>query len=90
MARDLVVLVRFSLIGVLMMIIIGRDEDHEEDEEEGDMDVDSAKGVDEVALASVAASALGRDSNDIADALRELDMDNYDDDGDDGISRITR
>ena len=49
------------------------------------MDMDGIK-ADEVALASVAAEAVGKDSNDIADALKELDMDHYDDEDDDGIS----
>ncbi|XP_074285024.1 uncharacterized protein LOC141610705 [Silene latifolia] len=66
------------------------EEDEEEEEEEGDMDVDAAKGADEVALASAAAEALGKDSNDIADALGELDMDNYDDDEDDGIEVFSK
>uniref|UniRef100_A0A7C9CL02 Uncharacterized protein n=1 Tax=Opuntia streptacantha TaxID=393608 RepID=A0A7C9CL02_OPUST len=52
-----------------------------EEEEDNDMDMDGVK-ADEVALASVAAEAVGKDSNDIADALKELDMDHYDDDND--------
>ncbi|KAH9607627.1 hypothetical protein KSS87_014137 [Heliosperma pusillum] len=80
--------------GILQTVrITGRDGDHEEEdeeEEEGDMEVDAAKGADEVALAAAAAEALGKNSDDIADALRELDMDNYDDDGDDGIEVFSK
>ncbi|WOL16521.1 hypothetical protein Cni_G25308 [Canna indica] len=60
-------------------------------EEEGDdMDVDTSKGEDEVSHALAAAEALSNNQGDksdlhnIADALRELDMDHYDEE-DDGI-----
>ncbi|KAK9284757.1 hypothetical protein L1049_023934 [Liquidambar formosana] len=65
--------------------------DSEEDDQ--DMDVDAAKQVDEVAHALAAADVLKQTSNktnsganflDIADSLRELDMENYDEE-DDGI-----
>lgn len=64
------------------------DGDHEE-EEDDDMDMDGIK-ADEVALASVAAEAVGKDSNDIADALKELDMDHYDDEDVDGIDIFSK
>ncbi|KAK9663985.1 hypothetical protein RND81_14G011500 [Saponaria officinalis] len=64
--------------------------EEDEEDEEGDMELDADKEADEVALASAAAHMLGKDSNDIADALRELDMDNYDEDDDDGIEVFSK
>ncbi|GAB4854857.1 hypothetical protein Ancab_023442 [Ancistrocladus abbreviatus] len=61
--------------------------DYEEDD--GDMDVDAAKQADEVAHASAAAEVLGKTSNDITNALRELDMEHYDDE-DDGIELFSK
>lgn len=52
------------------------------------METDSIKADDEIALASVAAEALGKDSGDIVDAFKELDMDRYDDEDDDGTSCV--
>lgn len=69
-------------------VLDSADGDHEE-EEDDDMDMDGVK-ADEVALASVAAEAVGKDSNDIADALKELDMDHYDDEDDDGIDVFSK
>ncbi|KAJ8565013.1 hypothetical protein K7X08_001473 [Anisodus acutangulus] len=69
------------------------DGDDEDDEAEEDMNVDESKGKDddEVAVALSAADALGKatqvaslGTDDITDGLKELDMDNYDDD-EDGI-----
>lgn len=53
------------------------------------MDVEADEEPDEVAQALAAADAIGKSSKsigfqDIADGLRELDMDNYDEE-DDGI-----
>lgn len=53
------------------------------------MDVEAVEEPDEVAQALAAADAIGKSSKsigfeDIADGLRELDMDNYDEE-DDGI-----
>ncbi|KAL9259054.1 Periodic tryptophan protein 1-like protein, partial [Drosera capensis] len=59
------------------------------EEEEGDMDIDDARKATEVAYASAAAEVLGMDSADVADALAELKMDNYDDE-DDGIELLSR
>ncbi|GAB2286730.1 hypothetical protein Dimus_021126 [Dionaea muscipula] len=58
-------------------------------EEDGDMDVDDSRQATEVAHASAAAAVLGKNSSDIADALRELDMDHYDDE-DDGVKLFSR
>ncbi|GAB2229484.1 hypothetical protein Droror1_Dr00023627 [Drosera rotundifolia] len=55
----------------------------------GDMDVDDSRKATEVAHASAAAEVLGMDSDDVADALAELKMDNYDDE-DDGIELFSR
>ncbi|XP_057532181.1 uncharacterized WD repeat-containing protein C17D11.16-like [Amaranthus tricolor] len=55
------------------------------EDDDGDMDLDTSKEIDEALLASAAAQALGKESNDIADAFKELDMDHYDDDDEDGI-----
>ncbi|XP_077244278.1 putative WD repeat-containing protein C17D11.16 isoform X2 [Tasmannia lanceolata] len=64
-----------------------------EDEEDKDMDVDAAKQTDEVAHALAVAEAVGKTSRntssgnkfvDITDGMRELDMDNYDEE-DEGI-----
>lgn len=54
------------------------------------MEVEAVEEPDEVAKALAAADAIGKSSKsigfeDIADGLRELDMDNYDEE-DDGIS----
>ncbi|KAM7475266.1 hypothetical protein LguiB_022509 [Lonicera macranthoides] len=68
-----------------------RSGDGESEEYNEGMDVEDCKELDEVAQALVAANALGSSKNtsgpafqDIAEALRELDMDNYDEE-DDGI-----
>lgn len=61
-----------------------------EHDDEGDMETDSIKADDEIALASVAAEALGKDSGDIVDAFKELDMDRYDDEDDDGINVFSK
>ncbi|KAG9450911.1 hypothetical protein H6P81_010876 [Aristolochia fimbriata] len=57
-------------------------------EDDDNMDVDAAKAVHEVSHALTAANALGKNSSngfpDITDALKELDMDHYDEE-DDGI-----
>lgn len=66
-----------------MLFSCGRDGE----DDDGDMDLDTSKEVDEALLASAAAQALGKESNDIADAFKELDMDHYDDDDEDGTSR---
>ncbi|RZR77819.1 hypothetical protein BHM03_00003018 [Ensete ventricosum] len=65
-----------------------RSGDSEEDEQV-DMDVDDLKDADEVAHALATAEALSKDQGDkgshfqdIADGLRELDMDHYDDEDD--------
>ncbi|RWW87388.1 hypothetical protein BHE74_00003795 [Ensete ventricosum] len=65
-----------------------RNGDSEEDEQV-DMDVDDLKDADEVAHALATAEALSKDQGDkgshfqdIADGLRELDMDHYDDEDD--------
>lgn len=59
---------------------------HDEDEEDEDMDVDAAKHMDEVTHALAAADALGKTSGnnfeDITDGLKELDMENYDEEDD--------
>ncbi|KAJ4979402.1 hypothetical protein NE237_010182 [Protea cynaroides] len=68
------------------------DSENEENEEDEDMDVDSTKQTGEVAHAIAAADALGNTSNtnsgtnflDLTEALKELDMDHYDEE-DDGI-----
>lgn len=69
----------------------GEDSGSEEDDQE--MDVGAAKQTGEVSQALAVANALGRSSkvnksetkfDDIADGLKELDMDNYDDE-EDGI-----
>ncbi|KAK9090361.1 hypothetical protein Sjap_023538 [Stephania japonica] len=60
-----------------------------EDEEEEDMDIDTAKRTDEVAQALAAADVVGKapetgnGMKGIDDALKELDMDHYDDEDDD-------
>lgn len=58
----------------------------ESEEEDEDMDVEAAaQQADEVSQALAAADALGRTPTmDIAESLRELDMENYDEE-DDGI-----
>ncbi|VFQ96911.1 unnamed protein product [Cuscuta campestris] len=59
------------------------------DEDDGDMGSDASEEEDEVAHVLAAADALGMTLKDtkaefdgIADALKELDMDNYDDEDD--------
>ncbi|GMH10507.1 hypothetical protein Nepgr_012348 [Nepenthes gracilis] len=64
-------------------------EDGDYEDDDGDMDVDAVKLADEVAHASAAAEVLGKASNDITDALRELDMENYDNE-DDGIELFSK
>ncbi|KAK4373629.1 hypothetical protein RND71_009013 [Anisodus tanguticus] len=68
-----------------------------DDEAEEDMNVDESKGKDddEVVVALSAADALGKatqvaslGTDDITDALKELDMDNYDDDDDGNLSPL--
>lgn len=67
--------------------------DGESEEDDEEMDVDAAKQTDEIACALEVADALGRTSNkaklatsfdDVTNSLRELDMENYDEE-DDGI-----
>lgn len=73
----------------------GRSEESENEDHDEDMVVDAAKQGDEVAHALVAADALGKASlsttsvpfQDIADSLRELDMEHYDEE-DDGVELI--
>lgn len=72
-----------------------RSEESENEDHDEDMVVDAAKQGDEVAHALVAADALGKASlsttsvpfQDIADSLRELDMEHYDEE-DDGVELI--
>ncbi|XP_021722792.1 uncharacterized WD repeat-containing protein C17D11.16-like [Chenopodium quinoa] len=75
--------------GVLHTADVEHDDDDDEEEDEN-MDAESTKEVDEVALASVAAEALGKDSGDIADAFKELDMEHYDEEDDDGIDVFSK
>ncbi|XP_059460675.1 uncharacterized WD repeat-containing protein C17D11.16-like [Corylus avellana] len=67
--------------------------DCESEEDDEEMDVDAAKQTDEIACALEVADALGRTSSssklatsfdDVTNGLRELDMENYDEE-DDGI-----
>lgn len=64
------------------------DEDGEEEQEEEEMELDdTTKKTNQVSQALAAAEAIGKSveaTNDITDALRELDMDNYDEE-DNGI-----
>ncbi|KAH7519987.1 hypothetical protein FEM48_Zijuj08G0095800 [Ziziphus jujuba var. spinosa] len=60
-----------------------RDDDDESEDEDGDMEVDATKQSGEAAKSSKAAMSDAK-FNDITDGLRELDMDNYDDE-DEGI-----
>lgn len=60
-----------------------------DEDEQVDMDVDDSKDADEVTHALATAEALSKDQGDkgshfqdIADGLRELDMDHYDDEDD--------
>lgn len=77
--------------------LLERSGDGESEEDDEDMEVDAAKQHDEVAHALVAADALGKPSKstsgsafqDIADGLRELDMENYDEE-DDGIELFSK
>ncbi|KAK2976588.1 hypothetical protein RJ640_024209 [Escallonia rubra] len=73
--------------------ILERHGDDENEEDDADMNVDAARQPEEVTHALVAAEALGKvpktttsgtNFEDIADGLRELDMDNYDEE-DDGV-----
>lgn len=71
------------------MLCSDNDENGDDDEE---MDLDASKRDDEIVQALAAADALGKGSNgtnpetdSVIDGLKELDMDNYDDE-DDGIS----
>ncbi|XP_068643116.1 uncharacterized WD repeat-containing protein C17D11.16-like [Aristolochia californica] len=63
-----------------------REESDDEDDE--NMEVDATKRVDEISHALTASNALGKNSSnnfvDISDALKELDMDHYDEE-DDGV-----
>lgn len=80
---------RHSIIFSFICLCSGDGASEQDDE---DMDVEAAVQPDEVAQALIAADALGKSSKnitgtdfeDIADSLKELDMDNYDED-DDGI-----
>lgn len=58
-------------------------DDDESEDEDGDMEVDATKQSGEAAKSSKAAVSDAK-FNDITDGLRELDMDNYDDE-DEGI-----
>lgn len=60
------------------------DDDHEEVQDDEEMEDEADKHAQEVQHASALAEVLGKRSDDIADALKELDMANYDDE-DDGI-----
>ncbi|KAF5189874.1 hypothetical protein FRX31_020539 [Thalictrum thalictroides] len=60
-----------------------------DDEQDEDMEIDASKKINEVSQALAAADALGKNSETsiaatkyITDALRELDMDHYDDEDD--------
>ncbi|KNA06714.1 hypothetical protein SOVF_178500 [Spinacia oleracea] len=64
------------------------DGEHDEEEDE-DMDVESIKEVNEGEHASAVAEAL-KDTGDIVDAFKELDMDNYDEDGNDGVDVFSK
>ena len=86
-------LVRFLALytyGEALGLCSGDCESEEDDEE---MDVDAAKQTDEIAYALEVADALGRTSSsaklatsfdDVTNGLKELDMENYDEE-DDGI-----
>lgn len=71
----------------------GEEDDYDDNDGDGNMDVDAAKPTDEVSHAMAVAGALGKASksknsarfDDIADGLKELDMDHYDDE-DEGAS----
>lgn len=80
----------------IQSVVLQRCDNEDEDDEDvgdGNMEVEAAEQEDEVPHARAAADALGRPSKntnsgeafgDIADSLRELDMDNYDEE-DDGV-----
>lgn len=72
-------------------------EDSDDEEAEEDMNVDESKENedDEIAHALAAADALGKatqvssvGTDDITDGLKELDMDNYDDEDDGNLSPL--
>ncbi|WOH03285.1 hypothetical protein DCAR_0622681 [Daucus carota subsp. sativus] len=68
--------------------------DGESEQDDEGMDVEAVEEPDEVARALAAADAMGKSSKsigfeDIADGLRELDMDNYDEE-DDGIELFSK
>ncbi|KAK4841101.1 hypothetical protein QYF36_025858 [Acer negundo] len=74
------------------------EEEQEQEEDDENMDVDADKQTDGVSHALAVADALGKTSkskksgagfDDIADGLRELDMDNYDDE-DEGIELFSK
>lgn len=76
---------------MLKNAVLRRCQRRDVDDEDGDMGSDASEEEDEVSHALTAADALGMTLKDtkaksdgIADALKELDMDNYDDE-DDGI-----
>ena len=89
------VLVEF--LALYAYLVIGLCSGHSgSDEDDEEMDVDAAKEAGEVAQALEVADALGRTSNiakskasfdNIGDGLRELDMENYDEE-DDGMNPI--
>lgn len=72
--------------------------DGEIERDDEDMDVEYVKEADEVAQALLVANALEKSSKtikgtnfqDIEDGLRELDMDNYDEEDDDGIEIFSK
>ncbi len=84
-------------VGYIMCWLLGLCSGHSgSDEDDEEMDVDAAKEAGEVAQALEVADALGRTSNiaksktsfdNIGDGLRELDMENYDEE-DDGMNPI--
>ncbi|KAH7569531.1 hypothetical protein JRO89_XS06G0180100 [Xanthoceras sorbifolium] len=91
-------------LGTIWLAVIGMSniEDErsgkEEEEDDEDMDVDAAKQTDEVSQALAVADALGKTSksknsgtkfDDIADGLKELDMDHYDDE-DEGVELFSK
>lgn len=74
-----------------------RSEDNGSEDEDEDMDADAEKQTGEVAQALAVADALGKTSNnksgaqleDLTDGLKELDMENYDEE-DDGIELFSK
>lgn len=76
---------------ILNSVVLAKGEASGDEDDDGDMAVDASMKEDEVAHALAAADSLRNSSKDIdaesesiADALKELDMDNYDEE-DDGI-----